>query len=241
MSLSDLSQDVLDAIFLEIFPGNANGRIKDVLNIYKVSKQLKSAVESAHSFWEDACLAAGFRALVDNASGDLACDPKVPPQGTWWLYFCARMRDRYRIRGLLRRYIPFLDNWSSQSFQYGLEASTIAELQSEYKVELPWQILEMYHCKNGQNSSYMGVQFAYGTRLLSLQEVLEEYAEAVKAEIPVPNNKSIVEKAACFPLTTDCAGKQYWFDRDGAIYLKYGWNTTRIAGDLAAFLQLLLR
>lgn len=36
MSLSDLSQDIFDAIFLEIFPGSANGKIKDVLNVYKV-------------------------------------------------------------------------------------------------------------------------------------------------------------------------------------------------------------
>ncbi len=36
MSLSDLSEDIFDAIFLEIFPGNADGIIKDVLNVYKV-------------------------------------------------------------------------------------------------------------------------------------------------------------------------------------------------------------
>ncbi|BDA48620.1 hypothetical protein COCOBI_12-3010 [Coccomyxa sp. Obi] len=241
MSLNDLSQDILDAIFLEIFPGNADGKIKDVLNVYKVSKQLKSAVENSQLFWEDACFAAGFRAFVPNASGDLACCPEVPPQGTWWLYFCARMRERYRIRRLLGKYIPFLDPWSRSSLQHGLEASTIAELQSEHKVELPWQIQELYHCKNGQNSSYMGVQFAYGTRLLSLQEVLEGYAEAIKAEKPVPCDNSVVERVACFPLTTDRAGKQYWFDKEGAIYHVNGWNSTRVAEDFAGFLQLLLR
>ncbi|CAL8463513.1 g3047 [Coccomyxa elongata] len=242
MSLNDLSEDIFDAIFLEIFPGNADGKIKDVLNVYEVSKQFKSAVENAQLFWENACYAAGFKVLVANASGDLAWDPEVPPQGTWWLYFCARMRDRYKIRRLLRIYIPFLDHWSRGSFQYGLDASDIAELLSEHRVKLPWQIQELYHWKNGQNSSYMGVQFAYGTRLLSLQEVLEGYAEAMKAEKPGPSDEIVVvEGAACFPLTTERAGKQYCFDNKGAIYLKHGWNSICVAEDLAGFLQLLLR
>lgn len=111
----------------------------------------------------------------------------------------------------------------------------------------------------------MGVQFAYGTRLLScvscsqsnfvcclsnkgiirddgsqlishtemlmacsgvgagLQEVLEGFGVAMKAEIPGPGHELVVvEGAACFPLTTERAGKQYCFDSKGAIYLKTG-------------------
>ncbi len=36
MSVSDLSYDIWDKIFLEVYPGTANGKIKDVLNVYKV-------------------------------------------------------------------------------------------------------------------------------------------------------------------------------------------------------------
>lgn len=36
MSVEDLSYDIWDRIFLEVFPGSSDGKIKDVLNVFKV-------------------------------------------------------------------------------------------------------------------------------------------------------------------------------------------------------------
>lgn len=66
---------------------------------------------------------------------------------------------------------------------------------------------------------YTGMLIVCSGVRAGLQEVLEGYAEAMKAEKPGPANEIIVaEGTACFPLTTDRAGKQYCFDRNGAIY-----------------------
>ncbi|KAK9917664.1 hypothetical protein WJX75_006986 [Coccomyxa subellipsoidea] len=121
------------------------------------------------------------------------------------------MRERSLIRQLLVKYIPFLDLSSSRSFQYGLEASEIGQIEEDNDIRLPWQ------------------------------EMLVGYAEAKKLQKPTTHEVAPEEGDACFPLTTERAGKQYCYDREGAIYLKYGWNCIRVADNLAGFLQLLLR
>lgn len=118
-------------------------------------------------------------------------EPENAPEGSWWLYFSLRMRERSLIRQvifhwqickrsstgqaekflnllltmcilcrkLLVKYIPFLDLSSSRSFQYGLEASEIGQIEEDNDIRLPWQVTGliypsttlMQHCCNNAN------------------------------------------------------------------------------------------
>ncbi len=52
--------------------------------------------------------------------------------------------------------------------------------------------------------------------------MLQGYAEALKVQRQTMNKEKFDEDDACFPLTEDLPGKQYWFDQKGVIYLKHG-------------------
>ena len=69
---------------------------------------------------------------------------------------------------------------------------------------------------------HVGEADAYSNGVPGLQEMLVGYAEAKKLQKPTTHEVAPEEGDACFPLTTERAGKQYCYDREGAIYLKYG-------------------
>lgn len=84
---------------------------------------------------------------------------------------------RWQVRSAFKQVIPFLDYVSQAALQPGATIQQLQGCEQRLGVTLPWQIWEMYRFRNGQYRQ-LNIDFAYGGRLLSLEELSLEHSIA---------------------------------------------------------------
>ncbi|KAF8073157.1 SMC6 [Scenedesmus sp. PABB004] len=148
---------------------------------------------SADWLWQQQCDALGWRSgagaahQAPRAAAPPARAAAMPRrdrgaavESPWFSYCCARMAARWRLRQLLRKYVPFLDAPSRLAMQPGAGIERLAAAERRLGGALPWSLWELHRFRSGQAAA-ASVAFADGCRLLELEELQPALLDAPAA------------------------------------------------------------
>ncbi|DBA76052.1 TPA: hypothetical protein ACH3X1_009800 [Trebouxia sp. C0004] len=166
-SIIQLPDEVL-ATVINTLTLRALGNPGDVCRLMLSCKRLRAAVQAQIPFWLQQCQKQGWRVT----------DEKATESGTIFNYYSRRMLMRWQVRSAFKQVIPFLDYTSQAALLTGATVQQLEACEQRLGITLPWQVWEMYRFRNGQDSA-LNIDFAYGGRLLSLEELSVERSIAL--------------------------------------------------------------
>ncbi|KAL0035235.1 hypothetical protein WJX79_007672 [Trebouxia sp. C0005] len=166
-SIIQLPDEVL-ATVINTLTLHALGNPGDVCRLMLSCKRLRAAVHALVPFWLQQCQKQGWRVT----------DERATQSGTVFNYYSRRMLMRWQVRSAFKQVIPFLDYTSQAALLTGASVQQLEACEQRLGITLPWQVWEMYRFRNGQDRA-LNIDFAYGGRLLSLEELSIERSIAV--------------------------------------------------------------
>eukprot|EP01025_Chloroclados_australasicus_P057959 TRINITY_DN724_c0_g4_i2.p2 TRINITY_DN724_c0_g4~~TRINITY_DN724_c0_g4_i2.p2 ORF type:complete len:268 (-),score=8.69 TRINITY_DN724_c0_g4_i2:1138-1941(-) len=198
-----------------------------VLNFMLVNKKMYSMVQSLNDLWQEKCQRQGWYQHKE-------CFPESCMNDNWFRYYCIRMQARWRIRRLLKLYIPFLDIRSRSALQPGAQPGQIAFNEQRLGIELPFELWELYRFRNGQQHE-LGAMFSDEQRLLPLHETICQTRQVVV-------NGQYQDVKVVQLTDSGNGGKRYCVvDYKGNVYVCSGFRTILMWDSIGSFIQRLLR
>jgi hypothetical protein len=134
--LEDLPQSVITSV-LEVLLHQTNP--SQILKLAVCSKQLYARVSNAEGLWKRTCESVGWHTKQAQSYINVPQDDDMK----WFTYYLIRMRVRWRVRRLMKLYIPFLPRMCSMNIMPGASVATLASVEQHLGAKLHWELWEM--------------------------------------------------------------------------------------------------
>ncbi|WIA09553.1 hypothetical protein OEZ86_012118 [Tetradesmus obliquus] len=200
-----------------------------LLRLALACRQNMRMVAEAEWFWQQQCEHLGW---LSSAS-------------PWFDYFRLRMASRWRLRTLMRKYMPFLNIHSRLAFEPGASIAQLAAVEDRLGMRLPWELWEVLRFRAGQAAGGH-VSFVDSCRLLGLNELHVLHIDAParpslspKAAAPGAAAASGSKAVIAF-LSNTMGSTAYGVAQDASVHIVRGFTQRRVAGSMSGFLQHLL-
>lgn len=186
--------DAVLAAIINSLTKHAGGSPADVCKLLLSSKKFKAAMHVAEPYWASQSCKQGWR------------QDQKDPSASFFHHYSRRMLMRRQVRSAFKQVIPFLDYVSQAALQPGATVQQLTACEERLGVSLPWQIWEMYRFRNGQDRQ-LNIDFAYGGRLLGLEELSLErsigFDHAQEAPNAIDKCHQLVESTTCLQISQD--------------------------------------
>jgi hypothetical protein len=135
-SPDELPQSVITSV-LEVLLHQTNP--SQVLKLAVCSKDLYARVSNAEGLWKRTCELVGWHTKQAASYANVPQDDDMK----WFTYYLIRMRVRWRIRRLMKLYIPILPRMCSMNIMPGVSIATLASVEQHLGAKLHWELWEM--------------------------------------------------------------------------------------------------